>query len=84
MTLFFFSLFIFSVPGQPPSGGPRAVGGLRRPHGVPERRLGRREFPAAAEASGLLPPAAQPKRKEQRGRPGEGEDVFVFGLLGSE
>lgn len=60
-----------SVSGRPPAGGPGSVGGLRRAHGVPER--GRRELPSAAEAAGLLPPAARPEREEQRGQPGEGE-----------
>lgn len=62
-----------SVSGGPPAGGPRAGGGVRRPHGLSEQQLRGREFPSAAEAAGLLPPAAAPPREEQRGRPGEGE-----------
>lgn len=62
-----------SVAGQPPPGRPGAVGGVRRPDGVPVRQLGRRELPPAAEAAGLLPAAAHTQRKEQRGRPGKGE-----------
>lgn len=62
-----------SVEGQPSSGGPSALGGLRRPHGISRQWLRRWEFPPSAEAAGLLPAAAPTQRKDQRGRPGEGE-----------
>ncbi|KAM8878696.1 cell division control protein 6 homolog isoform 2-T2 [Spinachia spinachia] len=58
--------------GGPPPGGARAVGGLRRPHGVSGRRRGGRgELPAAAEAAGLLPAAADAQREEPGRRPRE-------------
>lgn len=75
------TLFSLSVPGQRSSGGAGPVGGVRRPHGDAERRRRRgREFPAAAEAAGLLPAAAQPQREEQRGAAGEGERLQESGV----
>lgn len=63
---------VCSVQGQPSPGGPRALRGLRRPHGVPRQQRRGREFPPSAEAPGLLPAAAHPQRKDQRSGPGEG------------
>lgn len=64
---------LLSRTGQSPPGGTGPVGGVRRQDVVSEQQLRRREFPSAAEAAGLLPPAAQPQWEEQRSCPGEGE-----------
>lgn len=72
------------LAGQPAAGGPGAGGGVRRPDDVAERRgrsLGRREFPAAAEAAGLLPAAADQAGEEQGGRPGEGESAVSSSMM---
>lgn len=69
----FSSSGVCSVEGQPSSGGPSALGGLRRPHGISRQRLRCWQLPPSAEAAGLLPAAAPTQRKDQRGRPGEGE-----------
>lgn len=72
------------LAGQPAAGGPGAGGGVRRPDDVAERRgrsLGRREFPAAAEAAGLLPAAADQAGAEQGGRPGEGESAVSSSMM---
>uniref|UniRef100_A0A3P8VSJ3 Cell division cycle 6 homolog (S. cerevisiae) n=1 Tax=Cynoglossus semilaevis TaxID=244447 RepID=A0A3P8VSJ3_CYNSE len=62
---------LLSRTGQSPPGGTGPVGGVRRQDVVSEQQLRRREFPSAAEAAGLLPPAAQPQWEEQRSCPGE-------------
>lgn len=72
------------LAGQPAAGGPGAGGGVRRPDDVAEwrgRSLGRREFPAAAEAAGLLPAAADQAWEEQGGRPGEGESAVSSSMM---
>lgn len=66
------------VAGQPAASGPGAVGGVRRPDGVAERRgqsLARGEYPAAAEAADLLRADNDEEGEVQGGLPGEGEST---------